>query len=100
MNATTLSNNLVGPVLRAGELADLIIEAIRRDNPGKDVHVVDKRAYLRVQMERQCVIRRTTMEELVGRPFRIQEIEPVLGSFSGQIRVEQEEMSFYFETTR
>ncbi len=97
---STPSLNMVGPVLRTGELANLIVEAIRHDNPDKEVIVSDKRAYLRVQVDRECVIRQATMERLVGRPFKLQEIEPVLGSFSGQIRSETDAMTFYFDTTR
>ena len=41
-------NNLVGPVMRAGDLAQAVIEAARTDNPGKDIFVDDKRAYIRI----------------------------------------------------
>lgn len=90
-------SNGVGPVLRAGELADVIVEAIHQDNPDSDVSVVDKRAYLRVQIPDECVVRRATVEKLLRRPFVMQEIEPILASFSGQIEATENYIRFYLE---
>ncbi|PWR19238.1 MmoB/DmpM family protein [Zavarzinia aquatilis] len=94
------SNNMVGPVLRAGELADVIVEAIRRDNPDDDVNVIDKRAYLRVQVDGECVVRRATVEELLRRPFLMQEIEPILASFAGQIEATERYIRFFLDNRR
>jgi toluene monooxygenase system protein D len=94
--ASTRFDNKVGPVLRAGELADAIVEAMIEDNPGRRIEVLDKRAYLRVEVEGECIVRRATIEKMVGRPFRLQEIETVLGSFAGQIETTEETVRFYF----
>ncbi|PWR17853.1 MmoB/DmpM family protein [Zavarzinia compransoris] len=89
--------NMVGPVLRAGELADVIVEAIRRDNPDNEVHVADKRAYLRVSVYGECIVRRSTVEELLRRPFLMQEIEPILASFAGQIEATERYVRFFLD---
>ena len=40
----------VGPVLRAGELADAVLAAVEDDNPGKDVGSFGPPTYLAVQV--------------------------------------------------
>lgn len=91
------ANNSVGPVLRSGELARTVIEAIELDNPGVAIDVLDKRAYLRVQADGELIVRRATIGELLGRPFQMQELEQILSSFAGQIDTTTEHMRFYFE---
>lgn len=89
--------NAVGPVLRSGELADAVIEAIREDNPGQEVEVVDRQAYLRVRLERECVLRRETLERCLGRPISLHQVELILGSFAGQIETTEHYIRFYLE---
>ena len=91
-NAT---HNKVGPVLRAGEIATAAIDAACQDNPDKEVNIEDHHAYIRVEMENECIIRRETMEANLGRPFQMQELETVLSSFAGQIEASAEYMRFY-----
>ncbi|MDP6183864.1 MAG: MmoB/DmpM family protein [Gammaproteobacteria bacterium] len=93
------SNNLVGPVFRPGELADAAIEALEEDNPGREFNVDDRVGYIRVETESECVIQRATMEAILGRPFEMQELEVILGSFAGRIQTEEEFMRFYFIMT-
>ena len=92
-----MSRNKVGPVLRPGELAQAIIDAIELDNPEREISIEDHVAYIRVQAEDECLIRRATVEECLGRPFKMQELETILGSFAGQIENTQDHMRFYFE---
>ena len=93
--AESTGNNSVGPVLSAGEIADAAIEAIHQDNPDQDVTVENHVAYIRVETDTECVIRRETMEACLGRPFQMQELETVLSSFAGQIETSTEYMRFY-----
>ena len=88
-------DNSVGPVLSAGEIADAAIEAIHQDNPDQDVIVENHVAYIRVETDTECMIRRETMEACLGRPFQMQELETVLSSFAGQIETSTEYMRFY-----
>ena len=89
--------NMVGPVLRVGEVADAVVEALREDNPGKDFVVEDRVAYVRAETEGECVVRAETVAEVLGRPFRIAELEVNLTSFSGRIETTDDTMRFYFE---
>ncbi|WP_454839848.1 MmoB/DmpM family protein [Pseudomonas hormoni] len=89
-------NNRVGPVMRAGELAEAVAEAAREDNPGKEIRVDDKRAYLRIDTDDEMIIRRTTIEQALGRPFKMPELEIDLSSFAGQIQTNPDYVRFYF----
>lgn len=90
-------NNRVGPVLRQGALAKAIAEAAEIDNPGREIAVDDKVAYVRVSTDGEMILRRTTIEEMLGKPFQMNEIEVDLSSFSGRIEIGQDQVRFYFE---
>ena len=90
-------NNRVGPILRQGALARAVIEAAEIDNPGKDIAVDDKLAYVRVSTDGELVLRRETIEEMLGRPFRMSELEVELSSFAGRIDTTTDQVRFYFE---
>lgn len=92
-------NNMVGPVMRAGDLAMAVIEAAKIDNPGKEVFVEDKRAYIRIHTDQEMILRRETIEEELGRPFKMNDLEVDLSSFAGQIESKDDSVRFYFEKT-
>jgi toluene monooxygenase system protein D len=94
---TAYQNNTVGPVMRQGELAKAVAEAAVIDNPGKQIRIDDKVAYLRVQTDDEMVIRRRTVEEMLGRPFKMRELEIDLSSFAGRIETDSEFVRFYFQ---
>jgi toluene monooxygenase system protein D len=89
-------NNLVGPVMRAGDLAMAVIEAAKIDNPGKEVFVDDKRAYIRIHTDQEMVLHRATIEDELGRPFKMNDLEVDLSSFAGQIESGDNSIRFYF----
>ena len=93
--ATADMNNRVGPVMRAGELADAIVEAAREDNPGKEIRVDDKRAYLRIDTDDEMILRRETIERNLGRPFKMNDLEVDLSSFAGRIETSPDQIRFY-----
>ena len=94
---TDVPRNLVGPVLQTGELAEAVIEAIREDNPDKEVLIERRASYVRVQTEGECVIRRVTVADMLGRPFKMQELEVDMSAFAGQIETSTEQVRFYRE---
>lgn len=93
------SRNLVGPVVQAGEFADAVVEAIREDNPGKEVTASSRASYVRIEVEGECILRRDTLQAKLGRPFQLTELEQNMPSFAGQILAGVEEMRFYFQRT-
>lgn len=97
--ANAYRNNRVGPVLRASDITEGVVEAAREDNPGKDIRVDDKMAYVRIDTEGELILRRETLERTLGRPFRISELEVNLGSFAGRIETSDDHIRFYYEKT-
>ena len=94
-----LMNNSVGPVMRSGEIADAVVEAAEMDNPGKEIKVEDMHAYIRISTDSEMILSRETIEECLGRPFRMQELEVNLSSFAGKIESGTEQFRFYFTST-
>ena len=43
------------------------------------------------------VLKRATIEEMLGRPFNMREIEVDLSSFAGRIEISPERVRFYYE---
>lgn len=89
-------NNKVGPVMRAGEIATAVCEAAIEDNPGKDIQIEDRVAYVRIQTDDELILRRETLEEMIGRDFEMRELEINLASFSGKIDLNSDQVRFYF----
>jgi toluene monooxygenase system protein D len=83
--------------MRAGELAQAIIEAAQEDNPGKEVFVDDKRAYIRIHTEQEMILNRQTIEDALGRPFKMNDLEVDLSSFAGQIESRDDSVRLYLE---
>jgi toluene monooxygenase system protein D len=91
-----LKNNQVGPVMRAGEVAEAVKEAAVMDNPGKHVLIDDMNAYIRISTESELILTQASLEECLGRPFKMQELEVNLSSFAGQIETRSDQFRFFF----
>ena len=68
-------NRFVGPVLKNGEIGDAVLEAIYEDNEGKKIEVEEHASYVRVKVERVCVIRFDTVSNMLGRDVSRADIE-------------------------
>lgn len=81
------SRKLVGPVIRGvdDDIIDAVIGAAELDNPGREILVEDRSGYVRVQAEHSMVLTQSSMVEMLGRPFRLSELEPSLVSFAGRL---------------
>ncbi|AEI82634.1 toluene-4-monooxygenase system protein D (plasmid) [Cupriavidus necator N-1] len=97
--ADAYRNNRVGPVLRGSDITAGVIEAAREDNPGKDIRIDDKVAYVRIDTDGELILRRSTLEEALGRPFKMSELEVNLSSFAGRIEISDDQVRFYYEKT-
>ena len=93
---SALHNNNVGPVMRAGDVAQAVVEAAEMDNPGKEIHVDDKLAYLRISAEDELILTQESIAECLGRAFEMHELEINLSSFAGQIESSSHQIRFYF----
>lgn len=98
--ALTTSPRLVGPVVRGvnQEMAEALIQAIEKDNPGIELTVEDRGGYIRISCPVRCRVTRRSMEEALGYPFRLSDLEPALSAFAGRMRyVGDEEIVWYLE---
>jgi len=82
------SKKLVGPIIRGmdDDIIDAVIGAAEQDNPGREILIDDRSGYVRVQAEHSMVLTEDSMVEMLGRPFRLSELEPSLVSFSGRLK--------------
>ena len=96
--STAYRNNRVGPVMRHGDLAVAVAEAAQIDNPDKQIAIDDKIAYLRIETEDELVLTRATIEEVLGRPFSMNDLEVDLASFAGRIDTGSDRVRFYYAT--
>ena len=76
--------NPVGPVLRMGDDVELVIAAIQEDNPGTDIEVIDRGAYVRVQGEDQITVTQETLRRHLGADYEIRSFETIMSAFSGR----------------
>ncbi|MYE14158.1 MAG: monooxygenase [Gammaproteobacteria bacterium] len=90
--------NGVGPIIRAGELADAVVDAIAEDNPDKEVDVSDRGDYLRIHTDRRCLLTQATLEKHLGYPFDITLLEREMPSFTGRMKTVNQQFLWYYET--
>ena len=76
--------NPVGPVLRMGDEVELIIAAIEDDNPGTDIEVIDRGAYVRVQGDGQITVTQQTLRRYLGADYEIRSFGAIMSAFSGR----------------
>jgi toluene monooxygenase system protein D len=92
----TAARNLVGPVLRMVDEVDAVVRAIVEDNPDREVEVIDRGAYIRVQTEWSLRVSRESIERQIGRPYQMRELEQMLASFAGRIITTSEEVVWQY----
>lgn len=86
----------VGPVLQAGELAEAVAVAAEIDNPGRRVDVRNRGSYVRIEVDGgECILRRATIAEQLGRPFQMRDLEINMPSFVGRIETGTEQIRFW-----
>jgi hypothetical protein len=90
--------NLVGPVIRAGEVADAVALAIEDDNPGRTVRVTDRGDYVRIEVDGRCRLTRRSLEHHLGRELSLPQLEIEMPSFAGRLSTRTDEYVWYFES--
>jgi len=94
MATTENEERYVGPVMKAGEIGDAVIEAIQEDNEGRDIKIEEHASYYRVKVAGECVISLQTLSEIMGREILVSEVEQNMPAFEGFIRVGSDQMRF------
>jgi len=83
------ANNKVFIAFQNNDDSRPIIEAILEDNPGATVNEMP--ALVKIDRPGSLVVRRTTVEEKLGRDFELQSIHVNLVSLSGNIDESEDE---------
>jgi len=93
-----LPQNMVGPVLMKDEFSYGVVEAIVIDNPKTFVGVIDRGSYIRVVGERELILRKSTLEDVIGSEVRFPgEVEVRMSAFAGKIIVRGDHIKWYLE---
>ena len=66
-----------------------IIDAVLADNPGAES--VESPAMVKIDAEHRLVIKRESIEDLIGRPFDLQELQMSLITISGHLDEDDDE---------
>jgi MmoB/DmpM family protein len=90
--------DLVGPVIRAGHLAEAVIEAVEADNPDRDVLVLDRDDYVRIHTAGRCRLTQASLERTLGQPFQLAALEIEMPSFKGRLATRTGEYIWFYAT--
>jgi hypothetical protein len=90
---------MVGPVVRGmdAELAEAVIEAVEIDNPDSQVQIDDRGGYIRISVPQRCRLTQASLEEALGRPFPLAQLEPSLSAFAGRMNLTDDEVVWYLD---
>ena len=86
--------NLVGPVLRMGDEIESILAAIEDDNPGRQITVVDRGAYIRVEGEAPITVTQETLRRFLGADYEIRSFGAIMSAFSGRVVTTSESITW------
>ena len=78
-------DDLVGPVIRAGNLAEAVVDAVALDNPDRDVFVLDREDYVRIHTVGECRLTRASLQAALGGPIELAALEIDMPSFKGRL---------------
>lgn len=95
----SIDPDLVGPVIRAGLLAEAVIDAVAEDNPDTDVLVMDRDDYLRIHTKGECRLTRASLERALGGPYNLASLEIDMPSFKGRLQTRTDEYRWYYTTS-
>ncbi|MDF3281101.1 MmoB/DmpM family protein [Gordonia sp. N1V] len=91
------SPNLVGPVIRSGDLAEAVIDAIEADNPDRDVLVLDRDDYVRIHTVGECRLTQESLAKFYGQAYALSALEIDMPSFKGRLSTRTNEYRWYYE---
>lgn len=92
------AQDLVGPVIRAGNLAEAVIDAVAEDNPGQDVLVLDRDDYVRIHTARRCRLTLASLERSLGHPYQLAALEIDMPAFKGRLKTRTDEYVWFYAT--
>ncbi|WP_269323280.1 MmoB/DmpM family protein [Mycobacterium paragordonae] len=94
---TAANHDLVGPVIRSGNLAEAVIDAVEEDNPDCDVLVLDRDDYVRIHTLGTCRLTRASLEKALGEPFPLASLEIDMPAFRGRMKTRTDEYIWFYD---
>ena len=88
-------DNPVGPILRMSDEVENVIDAIRDDNPDREVEVIDRGAYVRIQADDYLLVTEESLQRHLGTDFRIRSLEAMLTAFAGRIETRSDRIEWH-----
>lgn len=88
-------DNPVGPILRMSDEVEPVIEAIRDDNPDREIEVIDRGAYVRIQADGYLLVTEESLQRHLGPEFRIRSLEAMLSAFAGRIQTSSDRIEWH-----
>ena len=80
--------------LQTNEDTRQIVDAILQDNPSAVAN--EQPAMVKIDAENKLVVRRETIEELIGRPYDLQEMQIHMITMSGNLDQTDDEMTLFW----
>jgi toluene monooxygenase system protein D len=84
----------VGPILRMCDEVELVVEAIRDDNPDREVEVIDRGSYVRVQADGYLLVTEASLKNHLGEGYEIRSLEGMLSAFAGRINTSSDHIEW------
>jgi toluene monooxygenase system protein D len=78
-------DNAVGPILRSSDEVDQVVAAIYDDNPGNEIEVTDRGAYVRIHASDHLRVTAESLKRHLGPDFEIRSLEAMMSAFAGRI---------------
>ena len=67
---------------------------VYEDNPGRKIEMEEHASYVRIKVQKECVIRFDTVSDMLGREVTRSDIEANMPALEGFIRVDSQKMRF------
>jgi toluene monooxygenase system protein D len=93
-----IAYDAVGPVMRSGDIANAVIDAVADDNPGRDVFVTDRGDYVHIHTSMDCRLTRASLERNLGRDYDLALLEIEMPAFAGRMQTNSREYRWYYKT--
>ena len=82
----------VGPILRMGDHVEDVIAAIEDDNPGRDIEVIDRGSYVRIQTPTRMRLSLDTLRDYLGPDYEMALFSSMMPSFAGRMVTSSDEL--------
>ena len=85
--------NPVGPILRMSDTIEEIISAIEDDNPGREIEVIDRGAYVRIQASSFLKLTAGSLKRYLGPDYQLRSLETLLTANAGRINTSRSDQT-------